>query len=124
MLAGTDVINNDSESLQSDATLLSGDRQQIIVIQTVRGLLTAPRDLTYKMHLKLVRQIWQMPSYIAGIKQSITRQAELLDRMTTSLGKALKTDVSKSPVRLPRPQVQARLPRAPDHPSLSIRGAL
>lgn len=118
MLASTDVINNDSESLQSDATLLGGDRQQIardafyalsvafrielealalipiIVIQTVRGLPTAPRDLTYKTHLKLVRQIWQMPSYIAGIKQSITRQAELLDRMTTSLGKALKTDTA------------------------------
>jgi hypothetical protein len=121
VLASADVINNDSENLQSDASLLTGDRQQIardafyalsvafrielealalipiIVIQTVRGLPTAPRDLTYKTHLKLVRQVWQMPSYIAGIKQSFTRQAELLDHMTTNLGKALKTDVSKSP---------------------------
>jgi hypothetical protein len=121
VLAATDQINNDSESLQSDATLLSGDRQQIardafyalsvafrielealalipiIVIQTVRGLPTAPRDLTYKTHLKIVRQVWMMPSYIAGIKQSFTRQAELLDHMTSNLAKALKTDVSKSP---------------------------
>ena len=70
VLAATDVINNDSEALLSDASLLSGDRQQIardafyalsvafrielealalipiIVIQTVRGLPTAPRDPT------------------------------------------------------------------------------
>ena len=114
-------INNDSENLQSDATLLSGDKQQIardafyalsvafrielealalipiIVIQAVRGLPTAPRDLTYKTHLKLVQQVWLMPSYVAGIKQSFTRQAELLDRMTSNLAKALKTDVNKSP---------------------------
>jgi hypothetical protein len=121
VLAATDVINNDSENLLSDASLMSADRQQIardafyalsvafrielealalipiIVIQTVRGLPTAPRDLTYKTHLKLVRQVWMMPAYVAGIKQSFTRQAELLDRMTTNLAQALKTDVSKSP---------------------------
>ena len=121
VLYATDAINNDSESLLSDATLLTGDKQQIardafyalsvafrvelealalipiIVIQTVRGLPTAPRDLTYKTHLKIVRQIYRMPSYIAGIKQSFTRQADLLDRMTSNLAKALKTDVNKSP---------------------------
>lgn len=121
VLAATDAISTDSENLQSDATLLTGDRQQIardafyalsvafrielealalipiIVIQTVRGLPSAPRDLTYKTHLKLVRQIYRMPSYISGIKQSFTRQADLLDRMTTNLAKALKTDVDKSP---------------------------
>jgi len=121
VLFATDAINNDSENLKSDATLLSGDKQQIardafyalsvafrielealalipiIVIQAVRGIPTAPRDLTYKTHLKLVKQIWLMPSYVAGIKQSFTRQAELLDRMTSNLAKALKTDVNKSP---------------------------
>ena len=121
MLFATDAINNDSENLQSDATLLTGDKQQIardafyalsvafrielealalipiIVIQAVRGIPTAPRDLTYKTHLKLAKQIWLMPSYVAGIKQSFTRQAELLDRMTSNLAKALKTDVNKSP---------------------------
>ena len=121
VLASTDVINNDSENLLSDASLMTADRQQIardafyalsvafrielealalipiIVIQTVRGLPTAPRDLVYKTHLKLVRQVWMMPAYVAGIKQSFTRQAELLDRMTTNLAQALKTDVSKSP---------------------------
>jgi len=121
VLFATDAINNDSENLLSDATLLTGDRQQIardafyalsvafrielealalvpiIVIQAVRGLPTAPRDLTYKTHLKIVRQVYQMPSYIAGIKESFTRQAVLLDRMTNNLAKALKTDIDKSP---------------------------
>jgi hypothetical protein len=121
VLFATDAINNDSENLQSDATLLTGDKQQIardafyalsvafrielealalipiIVIQAVRGIPTAPRDLTYKTHLKLAKQIWLMPSYVVGIKQSFTRQAALLDRMTSNLAKALKTDVNKSP---------------------------
>jgi hypothetical protein len=121
VLAATDAVNRDSENLLSDAELSSGDKQQIardafyalsvafrielealalipiVVIQTVRGLPTAPRDLTYKTHLKIVRQVWQMPSYVAGIKQSFTRQAALLDSMTSSLAKALKTDVDKSP---------------------------
>jgi hypothetical protein len=121
LLAATDRINQDSENLQADAQLSSGEKQQIardafyalsvafrielealalipiIVIQTIRGLPTAPRDLTYKTHLKIVRQVYQMPSYIAGIKPAMTRQAELLDKMTTDLGKALKEDVDKSP---------------------------
>ena len=69
----------------------------MITIQTVRGLPTAPRDLTYKTHLKLAKQIWFMPSYVAGLKPAFTRQADLLDRMTSSLAQALKTDVNKSP---------------------------
>jgi hypothetical protein len=121
VLAATDRINQDSENLKSDAELASGDKQQIardafyalsvafrielealamipiIVIQTIRGLPTAPRDLTYKTHLKIARQVWQMPSYVAGIKQSFTRQAALLDTMTSNLAKALKTDLDKSP---------------------------
>jgi hypothetical protein len=121
LLAATDDVNRDSENLQADAALTSGEKQQIardafyaisvafrvelealalmpiIIIQTIRGLPTAPRDLTFKMHTKIVRQVWQMPSYVVGIKSSLNRQADVLDRMTTSLGKALKTDVEKSP---------------------------
>lgn len=121
VLAATDAVNQDSENLKSDAELTKGDRQQIardafyalsvafrielealalvpiVVIQTVRGLPTAPRDLTYKTHLKIARQVWQMPSYVAGIKQSFMRQAPLLEAMTSNLAKALKTDLDKSP---------------------------
>ncbi|MBX3227948.1 MAG: hypothetical protein KIT84_28030 [Labilithrix sp.] len=121
LLAATDDINRDSENLLADAQLASADKQQIardafyalsvafrielealalipiIVIQTVRGLPTAPRDLTFKTNLKIVRQVWQMPSYVIGIKNALTRQAELLDKMTSSLAKALATDVDESP---------------------------
>jgi hypothetical protein len=121
VLAATDDVNRDSENLLADAQLASGDKQQIardafyalsvafrvelealalipiIVIQTIRGLPTAPRDLTFKTNLKIVRQVWQLPSYVAGVKQSFNRQAEVLDRMTSSLAKALETDVEKSP---------------------------
>ncbi len=121
LIAATDEVNRDSENLQADAALTSGEKQQIardafyaisvafrielealalvpiVIIQTIRGLPTAPRDLTFKPHTKIARQIWQMPSYVTGIKQSLNRQADALDRMTTSLGKALKTDVEQSP---------------------------
>jgi hypothetical protein len=121
VLAATDDINRDSENLLADAQLTSGDKQQIardafyalsvafrielealalipiIIIQTIRGIPTAPQDLTFKTNLKIVRQVYQLPSYVTGIKASFTRQAEVLDRMTTNLAKALKTDVEKSP---------------------------
>ncbi len=121
VLKATDDVNRDSENLLADAELSSGEKQQIardafyalsvafrvelealalipiIVIQTVRGLPTAPRDLTYKTNLKVVRQVWQLPSYVAGIKESLNRQADVLDRMTSTLSKALKTDLESSP---------------------------
>lgn len=121
LLAATDAINVDSENLLSDAQLQSADKQQIardafyalsvafrielealalipiIIIQTVRGLPTAPRDLTFKSNLKVARMVWQMPSYVIGIKNALNRQAEVLDKMTSNLSKALKTDLDKSP---------------------------
>jgi hypothetical protein len=121
VLAAQDRINQDSENLKSDAELASGDKQQIardafyalsvafrielealalipiIVIQTVRGLPTAPKDLTFKANMKILRQVWQMPSYVVGVKEAFNRQAPLLDKMTSDLAHALKTDVDKSP---------------------------
>jgi hypothetical protein len=121
LLAATDQINTDSDNLMADAQLASADKQQIardafyalsvafrvelealalipiIIIQTVRGLPTAPHDLTFKSNLKIARMVWEMPSYVVGIKNSLNRQAELLDKMTSNLAKALKTDVDKSP---------------------------
>ncbi len=121
VLAAADDVNKDSENLVSDAALASGDKKQIardafyalsvafrielealalipiVVVQTIRSIPTAPRDLTFKANLKVVRQVWQMPAFALGIKQAFLRQADLLDKMTSSLGKALKEDVDKSP---------------------------
>lgn len=121
LLAATDAINVDSENLLSDAQMGTPEKQQIardafyalsvafrielealalipiIIIQTVRGLPTAPRDLTFKSNLKIARMVYQMPSYVIGIKNAMNRQAELLDKMTSNLSKALKTDLEKSP---------------------------
>src|SRR5262249_43285368 len=69
----------------------------IVVIQAVRSLPSAPRDLTYKPHGKIIRQISHLPDYVAGIKESFTRQAAMLEQMTSQLAKALKTSVEKSP---------------------------
>ncbi len=120
-LRTADDVSRDSQNLMSDAGLVQGEKETIardtfhalsvafrielealalipiIVIQAVRSLPTAPRDLTYKTHLKIVRQIWQMPNYVSGIKQSFTKQAALLDAMTSQLAKAFNTSVEKSP---------------------------
>lgn len=121
LLYATDAINNDTENLKSDAELASGDRQQIardafyalsvafrielealalipiITIQAVRAIPNVGNGKTFKPHGTLLKQIWQMPSYVSGIKQSFLRQADLLERMTGALAQALKTDVNKSP---------------------------
>lgn len=121
LLAAANDVNTDSENILADAQLATPDKQQIardalyvlsvafrvelealalipiIIIQTVRGLPTAPRDLTFKSNLKIARMVWDMPSYVTGIKQSFERQAELLDKMTSQLSAALKTDLDKTP---------------------------
>lgn len=121
VLAATDDVNKDAENLVSDASLESGDKKQIardafyalsvafrieleamalipiVIVQTVRSIPSAPRDLTFKVNLKIVRQVWQMPAYVLGTKQAFIRQAEILDKMTNALAKALKEDVDKSP---------------------------
>ncbi len=115
------ALTQDSESLAADATLDKGDRQQIardgffalsvcfrielealalipiVAIQTIRSIPGAPRDLVTKPNLKIVRQVWQLPSYLKGVKEALERQAVVLDVMTTGLAKALKTSVENSP---------------------------
>lgn len=117
----TDLVNRDSESLMADATLSDSDKNTIardafyavsvafrielealalipiVVIQTVRSLPTAPRDLTYKTHLKVVGQVYRMPAYVAGIKQSFVKQAAILEKMTGTLAKGLHSTIEKSP---------------------------
>ncbi len=119
--AAKEHVRLDTELLASDQELTKGDKQQIardgfaalsvcfrvelealalmpiIAIQTIRALPTAPRDLTNKPNLKIGRQVYQLPQYIAGIKESMNRQAEVLETMTNALGKALKTSVDDSP---------------------------
>jgi hypothetical protein len=111
----------DTESLATDQELTKGEKEQIardgffalsvcfrielealalmpiIAIQTIRALPTAPADLTNKPNLKIGRQVYQLPQYIAGIKESMNRQAEVLEGMTGALAKALKTSVDDSP---------------------------
>jgi hypothetical protein len=69
----------------------------IIVIQAIRGIPTAPRDLTYKSNLKIAKTVYDMPHNVKGIKEAMTRQAALLDDMTQKLAKAFNTSVEKSP---------------------------
>jgi hypothetical protein len=116
-----DLVNQDALNLTEDAKLSGGEKQQIardafyaisvafrvelealamipiIVIQAVRGIPTAPRDLTYKSNLKIAKTIYDMPSNVKGIKESMTRQAGLLDDMTGKLAKAFNTTTDKSP---------------------------
>jgi hypothetical protein len=119
--AAKEHVRLDAEILASDQELTKGDKQQIardgffalsvcfrielealalmpiIAIQTIRALPTAPADLTNKPNLKIGRQVYQLPQYIAGIKESMNRQAEVLESMTGALAKALKTSVDDSP---------------------------
>lgn len=121
LLRAAEDINRDSESLAADATLEGGDKETIardafyvlsvafrielealalipiVIVQTIRSLPQAPRDLTYKTNLKIVGQVWRMPAYVVGIKESFTKQAGMLDNMTSQLAKALKSSVEKSP---------------------------
>jgi hypothetical protein len=121
VLAAKADVEKDALLLSNDAELTKGDKQQIardgftvlsvafrielealamipiVVIQAVRSLPNAPKDLTYKPHGKIIRQVSHLPDYVAGIKESFTRQAAMLEQMTSQLAKALKTSVEKSP---------------------------
>ncbi len=114
-------ITRDAELLASDAQLDTEARAQvarealtalsvafrlelealalapIIAIQTVRSLPDAPKDLVEHPSLKAIRQAWQLPAYIASIKERISRQIPLLEGMTNILARAFKEDVDDSP---------------------------
>jgi hypothetical protein len=114
-------VEKDAMLLSNDAELTKGNKQQIardafavlsvalrvelealamipiVVIQSIRSLPNAPKDLTYKPNAKIFRQVKSLPSYVSGIKESFTRQAAMLDQMTSQLARALKSSVDKSP---------------------------
>lgn len=69
----------------------------IVAIQTVRSIPQAPHELIKTPTLKIVRQAWQLPGYITGIKERLTRQVVVLDSMTGILARALETSVEDSP---------------------------
>jgi len=69
----------------------------IVLIQTIRALPSVHKDAVVKPTLKTVRQMWQMPQYISGIKERMTRQVVVLEGMTRILATALETSVDKSP---------------------------
>lgn len=69
----------------------------IVVIQTIRAIPGAPRDMLAHPTGKMVRQIWRLPQYLTGIKERMTRQVVILEGMTKVLCSALKTEVDSSP---------------------------
>lgn len=69
----------------------------IAIIQTVRALPQAPRELVFKPTLKMMRQAWQLPTYLAGIRERFQKQVVVLEGLTKILAKALQTSVEKSP---------------------------
>ncbi len=114
-------LQRDAALIESDAKLTTADKQQIardalgvlsvafrieleavalapiVAIQLVRALPGAPREMVAKPSLKIVRQAWQMPTYIAGIRERFTRQLVVLEGLTKTLATALHTSVEDSP---------------------------
>lgn len=115
------AIDRDAELLAADAKLDSPQKQQIardalaalsvvlrvemealalipiVVIQTVRGIPNAPKDLVNKPHLKILKQTWHLPMYVSGLSERFNRHVAALQVMTSVLAKALKTSVGDSP---------------------------
>ncbi len=69
----------------------------IVVIQTIRALPQAPRELVFKPTLKMVRQAYQLPTFLIGIKERIGKQVVVLEGLTKILATALETSVDKTP---------------------------
>lgn len=115
------LIARDAEVLAADAKLDTPQKQQIardaftvlsvvlrvemeaialipiVAIQTVRSLPTAPRDMTFKPHLKVLKQVWSIPVYVIGLEEHIQRHMAAIEVMTSSLAKTLDTNVADSP---------------------------
>lgn len=69
----------------------------IVVIQTIRALPQAPRELVFKPTLKMVRQAYQLPTFLIGIKERLGKQVVVLEGLTKILATALETSVDQSP---------------------------
>lgn len=69
----------------------------IVVIQTIRALPQAPRELVFKPTLKMVRQAYQLPSFLISIKERIGKQVVVLEGLTKILATALETSLDKTP---------------------------
>ena len=114
-------LQKDAELMAADAALSGADKKQvardclaamsvafrvelealalmpIVAIQTIRALPGIHHDIVNKPTLKTVRQVWQLPSYISGIKERMTRQIIVLEGMTKVLAQALQTSLDDSP---------------------------
>lgn len=69
----------------------------IVVIQMVRALPQAPRELVFKPTLKMVRQAYQLPSFLSSIKERFQKQVVVLEGLTNILAKALELSIDKTP---------------------------
>jgi len=69
----------------------------IVIIQTIRALPGAPREMTTKPTLKMARQAWQLPTFLTSIRERFTRQVVVLEGLTKILATALDTSIDKTP---------------------------
>lgn len=69
----------------------------IVIIQTIRALPQAPRELTTKPTLKMVRQAYQLPTFLSSIKERFQKQVVVLEGLTKILATALEISVDKTP---------------------------
>ena len=114
-------LDGEIQLLAADASLSTPERQQIardglaamsvvlrmdlealalapiVVIQAVRSIPEAPRDLTFKPNGKVALQAWRAPMYLAGVQEHLERHRATLEVMTAALARALRTSVADSP---------------------------
>lgn len=115
------ALEQEAELLATDASLTAGQKGQIardafgalsvalrlelealalmpvVAISAVRSLPNAPKDLTFKPHLKILRQAYHLPMYLSGLEGRVSRQLAALELMAKVLGRALKTSLGDSP---------------------------
>jgi hypothetical protein len=115
------MLSRDAQNLAADAKLDTAQKQQIardavavlsvvlrvemealalipvVAIQTVRAIPTAPKDMLNKPHLKILKQVWQLPMYLGGLSERFRRQIAALEVMTTVMAKATQQSLGDTP---------------------------
>jgi hypothetical protein len=118
---GKSQLDKDAQDAISDAQLTSPQKQQIardalsvlsvvlriemevvalipiVIIQMVRSIPNAPKDMTVKLNMKIGKQVWDLPVYLTGITEHFQRQIAAMEIMCDALARGLKTSVEDSP---------------------------
>lgn len=119
--AAKSVLARDAALLEADAQLTDSNKKQlardvltvvsvafrlqleaialapIVIIQGIRALPQAPRELVFKPTLKMARQMYQLPTFLTSIKERFQKQVVVLEGLTKILATALETSVDKTP---------------------------